>query len=69
MNITSFSENLANGMNNPECSFWVGSFVGQWSTLKFIFILACLLLIYKALDKLVLDVLIKKIKDKFKIYK
>lgn len=53
-----FSENLMAGLNNPECSFFVGATVGQYLTLRIIFALVGIYIITKILDKLVLNPLL-----------
>jgi hypothetical protein len=46
---------IKNGLNNPECSFFVGSWVGQISIIKVVIVLGVLHLLFKGLDKLAFD--------------
>lgn len=61
-----FNEILTKGMNNPDCSFYVGQTFGQISTIG---LLARVMLVYfgiKLLDKMVfkgLPMLYKKLKE------
>ena len=57
---------LVNGMNNPDCSFFVGATFGQWLAIKYIMILVLLYFILKIIDKLALEPLIKWIKDEIR---
>ena len=58
----SLTEIITTGMNNPDCAFFVGSFYGQVMTMKGIITLMGLLLIFKILDKLVIEPCLEWIK-------
>lgn len=53
------------GMNNPDCSFFVGQMVGQSLTIKSLLLIALIGFLYKAIDKLawspVLDYIKKRL--------
>ena len=66
MNST-LSETILTGINNPECSFLVGTIYGGGLLLKYLIFLFVLVLISKAFDKLAFTPLIDWIKKK--IYK
>jgi len=56
---------LSTGMNNPECSFYVGAFTGMGLAWKYIVALAVAYYIIKAVDKLAVEPLIKKVRNHF----
>ena len=60
------SEIITTGMNNPECSFFVGTFMGQIVSFKYVLFVAFVYLGTKIVDKLCLEPLISKIKNKIK---
>jgi hypothetical protein len=57
---------ITTGLNNPECSFYVGTFIGQWSGLKFAIIFMCILLLYKVIDEIALKGFFVWLKEKRK---
>ena len=61
------AEIITTGMNNPECSFYVGAFMGQLGTIRLGWLLLCTYLLYKAIDKLAWEPFIIWIKKK--VYK
>ena len=58
------SEIISTGLNNPECAFYTGAFVGQWLAVKYLMIIWAIYVIFKFLDKLVIDLLAEKLKIK-----
>lgn len=38
---------IEKGMNNPDCSFFVGSTVGQWTWTKYLVYILCFVVLYK----------------------
>ena len=62
-NIT-FADTLIKGLNNPDCSFFVGTFIGQIITFKLIFFLIGVYLVFKVVEKLVLDPILAWLKKK-----
>lgn len=66
--MSNFSEILVAGLNNPDCSFWVGTFIGQITTVKLIFVLGGLMLLYKLIDKMFNYIVIEPILTKFTNY-
>ena len=61
---TPFTDLVITGLNNPECAFYTGAFVGQWLALKYLVIIAIMLAVFKTLDKLALEPLLKYVKSK-----
>lgn len=62
-----FTEIVLKGMNNPDCSFFVGNFTGQFMTMNWIITILIIYAILKVVDKLAFTPLIDWIKSK--IYK
>ena len=54
------------GLNNPDCAFFVGNYMGQLFTIHSMLILLSIYLGFKFLDKLAVEPLIKYIKTKIK---
>lgn len=65
----SLSDTIITGMNNPDCAFYVGSFIGNYSTGKLILAGMFLMIVYKFVDKMALEPSIKWIKSKAKVRK
>ena len=61
------SETISKGLNNPECAFFVGQFMGQATIVKTIFMITLIYFIIKATDKIALEPFLEFIKKK--IYK
>ena len=61
---TTFSEILMNGLNDPNCSFYVGGMVGQAYTFKIVITLFILYFVYKIIDKFAFEPLLNYIKNK-----
>lgn len=59
-----FEEIINQGINNPECSFFVGTFIGQTLSLRIMLFLSMIYLLIKAIDKLAFTPLLNKIKSK-----
>ena len=53
------------GLNNPECAFFVGQWFGAFTMGKLVFAYLGLLLLYKFIDKLAIEPLINKLKNKW----
>ena len=49
-------------MNNPECAFFTGAFVGQSLAIKWVLMMAGLYYVFKAVDKLAFEPFIEWIK-------
>jgi hypothetical protein len=64
--LTNFTTIITNGMNDPNCSFYVGLMSGQLMTVRYIFYLALIYFVFKFIDKIAFDPLIAWIKKKFK---
>ena len=63
-NLTNFTDNIVTGLNNPDCSFWVGATTGQYLTIKLLLILAVFTFLFELIDKLVIEQIVKWIKLK-----
>lgn len=61
---TQFTDSIVAGMNNPECSFWVGASLGNWLSFRYLIAILLFFIIWKALDKLCLEPGINWIKNK-----
>jgi len=61
---------LIKGINNPDCSFFVGTWLGAFMTFRLIVIIIIGFFIFKLIDQLIinpiLNVLNRMIKSKFK---
>jgi hypothetical protein len=62
--VSNLSTILVNGINNPDCSFYVGTFVGQLFILKLIMILAVAYWLISFASNLLINPLINKLKIK-----
>ncbi len=49
------SEIIIAGMNNPDCSFFTGAFVGQWLAVKYLIIIWLIYVVFKFIDKLAIE--------------
>lgn len=58
---------ITNGLNNPECAFFSGAFLGSIWTFKILISMIVIGTLWKALDKLAIGPLIEWVKKK--IYK
>ena len=63
---TTLTDIITTGMNNPDCSFFVGSFTGQWLGLRYIVVLVLLYLLLRIAEKLAIEPLIDWLKKRFK---
>ena len=52
MNLTNI---ITTGLNNPECAFFTGAFVGQGTTFRLIILLVGIQFLYKVMDKLAFE--------------
>ena len=60
-NLTSI---LLTGLNNPDCAFYTGAFVGQWLAVEYLIIIWLIYAVFKVIDKLALEPLLKFLKKK-----
>lgn len=67
MTNTTITDIIKTGMNNPECSFYVGTFFGTIWVFKVIVILFFLFAIFKVIERLAFDPFVEWLKNK--IYK
>ena len=67
MIVLALNDTIINGMNNPDCAFFVGQTMGQADLLGKIVVLMLVFTAYEFAKKLVVEPLIQKIKKKFKI--
>jgi len=58
------AENLVNGMNNPDCAFYVGATIGQYLVLRILSALVLAYFLIRILDKLVFTPLLNWISKK-----
>lgn len=58
------AETLTTGINNPDCSFFVGSFMGQAMSAQLIIILLLAFGAFKIIDRLALDPFLNFIRNK-----
>jgi hypothetical protein len=59
------NETIAAGLNDPNCAFFVGSFTGNFLSFKYLLVVILLFFLFKLLDGLVAEPLLKKFKAKF----
>jgi len=62
----SFEEIINNGINNPECAFFVGMWVGKFIMLKIMFGMVVGYGVIKIINALALEPLLNWIKKKLK---
>lgn len=62
--LTPFIDNIHQGLNNPECSFWVGATIGQYLILKVAIGFVIAYVVCKLLDKWLLEPISEIIKNK-----
>jgi len=60
------NQTIALGLNNPDCGFFVGHFTGSMYSLEFFIGVAIVWWLFRAADKLVLEPIINKIKNRKK---
>lgn len=60
------AETIQTGLNNPECAFFVGSYMGAAWGAKLLFMAYLMYAIAKVLDKIALEPFIAWIKTKMK---
>lgn len=71
-NLTNFTDTLYRGLNNPECSFFVGATVGQYLILKFVIAMIIFWFAAKFLDVILtpfLNLLKQRIENYLKKHK
>ena len=54
------------GLDNPECSFFVGSLLGQWSAIQNLLMLGLVFAVFKFVDRLAFEPLAAWIKKKWR---
>lgn len=64
MTLSNLTSIIQTGMNNPDCSFWVGMSVAQISGIKLVFAFIIGGILWKAIDTIFIDPGIKFIKSK-----
>lgn len=64
MNLTNFTGIMEIGINDPNCSFFVGSFLGQFVGIKLFLYAVIFFFVAKAVDKLAIEPLITLIRKK-----
>jgi len=64
---------LIKGINNPDCSFFVGSWLGAFFTFRIIVIVIIAFFIFKVIDSLIINPILsylnQLIKSKFEVVK
>lgn len=55
---------LLKGLNNPDCSFYVGNMFGQYTTFKIAFMIVIFYFFVKLIDRLALEPFLEWIKNK-----
>ena len=65
--MTNLTSIIATGINNPECSFFVGSFLGEFVAVRNIILLGLTFFLIKTIDKLLIEPVLNKIKEKLNI--
>ena len=64
-NLTNLTETLMRGMNNPDCSFFVGAFTGRLLTAQTIGAIILISMFYKGLEIFVFTPLFNYIKNRW----
>jgi cadmium resistance protein CadD (predicted permease) len=59
---------MLDGMNDPNCAFYVGQMFGQFILVKFSLALFCFYIFYRFVDEIFISAIINKIKG-IKFYK
>ena len=62
------AETISLGVNNPECAFFVGTYMGQYITAKLFMFAILVYVALKFIERLALDPLIKYIKNKWGLF-
>lgn len=60
-NVT-FATTFVSQLNNPDCSMMTGMVMGQWTTLKFLLLIAFVYMVFKVCDNVIIEPLLLKIK-------
>lgn len=58
------NEIISTGLNNPDCAFFVGQWLGGWLSMKMVMYLVVAYWIMKSIDKLALEPIIDFVKSK-----
>lgn len=58
------TETVAAGLNNPECAFFVGSFIGGYMAIVWLLYMLAAFALFKLIDKLALEPLLNWLKVK-----
>ena len=60
------NETIANGLNNPDCAFFVGNFLGNYTSFRWVLALIGAYFVFKAVDTLAFKPLLDFIKKSLK---
>jgi len=60
------NETIAAGLNNPDCAFFVGNFMGNFLAMRWLFFLAVCYFMFKIIDKLAFEPIVEWMKSKIK---
>lgn len=60
------NDTIINGINNPDCAYFVGMTVGSASLFGKLFLLMAVFTLFKFVEKLAVEPIIAKIKNKIK---
>lgn len=63
-NLTNFSDIIVNGLNNPDCSFYTGAWLGGYVVIKFLGLLLLFTIVFKAIDHLIYNPFLLWLKNK-----
>lgn len=55
---------ISAGMQNPDCAFFTGAFMGQWLAVKYLVIIWLIYVVFKFIDKLAVEPLMSWIEKK-----
>jgi len=58
----SLTDTINLGLNNSDCGFFVGYFTGNMNSIELLITIGILWYVFKAIDKLAFDPLMKKVK-------
>lgn len=70
-NATTIGDTLIKAINNPDCSIFVGGFMGAYMTFRIIVLVVLAFFIFKLIDSLIINPILgllnKLIRRKFKL--
>lgn len=61
--MNNFSNIITTGLNNPDCSFFVGIWMGQFFALKYLIVLFMIYIAFKLIYNFIINPFINKIKS------